>query len=258
MLRMTKEDYEKELRQRIQNGLLTYGGKPFAFTIEVVTEVIGYERHSYDLLPKMWKRKGGSRNSNKENFQKAIRMLPSSITAEYQYKCFCDKRQTETGSSTVVQNGYIITVRVSEVYSSEHYKKYATKGLPFRDKLLSNHKELIRKISGFDGSYHFIDKELVFGSEAFKSSAARFYVTPTGVGTSSVLDVDAHGNLFADYGMCNLNDISECYGFALAIIEIYRPVWEQYGVLDTQIEVIGNSIFVQAKAIRSKPILNSW
>ena len=253
MLYYTKEHYANELCTRIENGILTNGGRCFSFTLEITTYVRSFERHETVFFPKMWKQKSVDHTGNLSAFKKALRMLPSSITAEYQYKDFGDSRPTSKTSWASIAEGYIVTVNVSEAYASEWYKKHVAAGLPFRDKLLSEHKELVKKIAGYNDSCQYVKKEL-----KYEGSIARFYVTPTGVGESYSLDVESHGNYFAHYGMRNLNDMSECYGFALAIIEIYRPVWEQYGALDIKMKHGGESICVEVEAIRGKPTFKPW
>ena len=262
MLYYTKEYYENELRTRIEDGILTNGGKSFSFTLEITTYLKSFERRETDFFPKMWKLKSVDHTDNLSKFKKALRMLPSSITAEYQYIDYGDSRPTSTprdGYASIAK-GYIVTVTVSEAYASEWYKKHLAAGLPFRDKLLSEHKELVKKMAGFNTGYNFSwhNPHFSFSPNSCESSVQRFYVTTIGIGDSWALDVDAHGYYFANYGMRHLNDMSECYGFALAIIEIYRPVWEQYGTLDIKMKHQGEAIGVEAKVIREKPTLKQW
>ena len=73
-----------------------------------------------------------------------------------------------------------------------------------------------------------------------------------------MLGVDTSCSYFRNYGMRDLTDILERYGFALAIIEIYRPEWEKCGKIDIQISIEEQAVCVNVSVVKEKPTLNSW
>lgn len=237
----------ENIQKEIQTGILTNQGKSFTFTYNVTTVVRYYQRSK--LFPKLYRQKDTIRYRNIFTLKLVLGKLPSSITTEYK-KCLFNElgEGPWINGYTSVSKGYRVTFHVPEEYASEQYKKYAKTALPFRDKLLSTHKDLLNTI--------LFSK---FHDELYHSFLNRcFYVTPTGVGDYSKLGVDTISIYFSGYGMRNLKDISECYGFALAAIEILRSKWEQHGTYKTEISIEGQSIRVENSFVEKEPTLHSW
>lgn len=194
------------LWKEIYNGVLKSEGHEFTFDYPCVTERGHYEYDDGDLFPR-WKKKVDYKGSL-SSFKKDFATLPSGISFTTRETCFLDERNKEHVKIKDRRNiiwakfetGYQIVITVSEERSSQIYTdRYAKIGIPFRDKLLRDHRALMEK--------HF-------------KWPKSFEVATFGVGDFLYEDDFLRSvTKFQDIGMVCLSGIAECYGFALAIVE---------------------------------------
>lgn len=146
------------------------------------------------------------------------------------------------------KKGYIIVVTVPERISAQCYAEvYANEGLPFRDYLLKNHRSLLLEICR---DYRFDQR---YGSE--------FYISRSGMAEAVNYNGDWYVH-FKDYGMENLSSPAQCYGFALAVLEILKTdIFKDYPLKNISFSHHNStveSIGVRFTKVRETPTLNKW
>lgn len=264
----SQEKITECITRKIHTGALTTGGDAFYFEICVVSEIITYEKSSLKLIPR-WQRKKKSSYNHLHFVKNAIKKISPDISYEVSETCFSDEREKKDGGFANVENGYIVFVSVPHSYSKMVYDNFAKIGKPFQNKLLSSHTQLLKKIVQFDSNRiikrkpeaYLFDKGIVIPS-LMGGYANYFFVSPNGMedtynDCASSIPID-----FRSFGMTPLRNIYECYGFAMALVEIYRPIWEQHGELiiiyETN-ELYGEEgILVRFGVRKDKPKLQVW
>lgn len=250
---------ENELFWGIKERIPAAAGKAFTFTLDVTTKWITFWWSDRDFFPR-WK----VNNRRTENPSLKTHKLKPYVTYERQDVCFKDERtKRPTGSfiSADYKSGYRLTVHVSEYFSRSIYTALYSNAFAFRDKLLNSHRELLYEIGKY-GSFSLIE------TYRLTSTKLSFFVDFTGVWKSEPCSYgkdqyeDNIGNRFFTYDMANLSSIGECYGMALALVEVYMPEWIKHGyklnVEFYEARKAKNCIGVSYWVTPEEPVLKAW
>lgn len=247
MQKHDKEFWDKHIWVDISHGVLTTRGKGFSIELDVVTEskINTFERVE-PLFGKAWDKWHESdvqHPSTIHVIDDVLSTLPTGITYAKEKRCFLDEREgrpklyPKTWYHYVV--GYRITITVSENRSLQLYKdRYEKIGVPFRDKLLREHRALLKELW------------LEF----------RAMVTVNSCGVWSDFH-EREGKSYNQLGMKNLNSIAECYGLVLALCAITDEKMTEVAQEKSYIDIFESERGLEVRRIEckvDKPSLKSW
>lgn len=264
----SQEKITKCVQMKIKTGALTTCGDAFSFEMRVVSEIVQYEKPKTMVFPR-WKNKDKRSYDHLKYVRRAIQKQSPNIAFTVEATCFRDDRNEKGFGHASVENGYIILVNVPKSHSQMIYADFAKFGIPFKNKLLSNYTPLIKQIVQFD-SNHIINRkpatyyfdEGVLNPSLMNGYANYFFVSPSGMEDTYNDYSTGIPVLFRNFGMSVLGNIYECYGFALALVEIYCPIWAEYGELIITYELNERyneeGILVRFGVRKHKPSLKAW
>lgn len=250
----TENPWVSQLWQKINSNALTFEGQSFSFEIEIVTKSILYDYNANSLFPR-WKK--GPQTSYKERFiqfDQAVNQMPNGFTFTKQYLVLKDGRDRLLSFGRV-EEGYKITCNVDSMLSYKIYDSYAKIAIPFKEKLLRNHYELLQKLH-YSDFLNKIDPPEVCSPSSGRIITRGFQVLPNGI--SGMGESIRH---FSDFGMANLKNTGECYGMALALIEAKRSTWEKQGELRLSFGAFSDSISASYwldATNHTRPKLTEW
>ena len=217
----------------IQKGALSNFGKAFSFELRLVTQECSFKSEPRVFgKGNKWVRIGTDSYNNLVQFQKAFQQYKKHLSLSLEYGCLVDER-TSSGPIAKSQHGYVAVINVPEEYSQEIYKTYAQAAMPFRDRLLAQHKQLLIQMTN-----SLIDAEP--GTPNGEWILGCVFVSPDSIYNQHHDRDDVfrrHIKTFADFGMSPLVSVQQCYGVALALMEIYQTGWAQFGVPKLEISV---------------------
>lgn len=209
-----EKDYFKELWELVLNGVLKTRGNEFSFKVPIATEYFYYDA-SVTLFLKKDPYIKRQITTNLKRFMQAFTRMPSDITYTKQEACFREVGEKELEQLKILAKkgrrreekkvvGYDVVVTVGKSRSSQIFNDRYAKGVLFNEKLLREHKELLRKITedlGIKPSPYY----------------PYFSIYDNYISTRS-----EHYVYFSSYGMAGLSTIEKRYGFALAMVELYK------------------------------------
>lgn len=172
----------------------------------------------------------------------AAKKLPKGISTTSQYGIIEDKRDERKRYSNV-NEGHIVTINVSKEYSWNYfYSNYVKEGQKFCDYLISKHSALLKQIRSH-----------------LRADFFRVYLTNSGL-TDDLTDADCRSvNIkFADYGMRDLENIQQVYGFALALRDANHISCDEYFIEDAYGGLCFEISYFPNKTETPKPNLTQW
>lgn len=231
----------------IYDGALNNKGKAFTIVRDYRTEETAYERVKGGFFSKSdyWKKSKYGNYTFYPDIDSHCKSIPKECSYFRESVVISDSRNSSMSNKAIKVTGYRLTINVPEYYSSEIYEtKYANIGVPFKEKLLAQHHLLMERLTIYDDRRYLMHHI----EESMKAEMARIYATEStifvcvnGISRHSPNDsefvdygrIDL-GIMFSDYAMPDLDGIAQCYGMALAIIEILKPKWEKCGTVATR------------------------
>lgn len=229
-------DYKfEEINRIIHSGALTALGKEFSFEVNISIHHANRSNKTklFETTRQRIKRfesnENGEDNKVLQVFRHSLEINSSLITHTISLNGI--KEHTLVRDLiTHFESQYTAVVTVPESCSRKIYQEYMAIAIPFKEKLLCEHIELLKKIYPTIPSINAISDINVITpniKKAFKVDKKEVtdYCQYLGEGV-------CNGNAFTSIGMRPLNNIYECYGFALALLEVYRPFWQKYNKKD--------------------------
>ena len=219
-----------KLWYEIQKGALSHQGEGFSFECDLITEQQYvqwncHQKHSRWRFALKQKPNDGSDFEWKwdivrtrsfyddKKFDRALQVFGNSISYTKQ-KISLDEELKKLENSTSkasgynsVRCGYTYLFTVTDDYSrfilNENYGQGSTE---FRDRLLKKHRLLL--------------EEIICAHGLLNKRDVRFAIHKNGFEIPDPSDSSGCWSYFCQYNMKNLNNIHECYGMALACIQI--------------------------------------
>lgn len=209
--------YRLSILKKMHNAVLNNGGKSFSFEWSVVTKIIAFQQNDKGR----WKEH--HRKSVDGDAWTAERIIDElGLAGMYvkSYECIRDDRPNgwshqKHGIADVCW-GYKYTFSVSSVYANKLYKENYGDGKGFYNYLIHNNLELLKSLIGND----FLSPGVAC------DPIDAFFVTKSSVSYQYHPYIENYPRVatrtFAQIGKTDFKDMHECYGMALAIVNILR------------------------------------
>lgn len=210
----------------ILSGALEHQGKAFTMSFGGIE----MSRHEAFLASKV-------RDHLKQDQKRAnaiAKRLPG-VTVSTKYGALGSKRK-----------GYTVSLYVPEHISTQCYAEvYANEGLPFKDYLLENRKDKLLVICRSIGFLPKFNSFIVSSSGIFDDLADPYHIC----------------FYFKDFGMAALENVAQCYGFALAVSEILeKDIFKGQKYVLHYVQGSDTAIKLAFEIIKDNtpPTLNKW
>lgn len=189
----------------IYSKALEHAGNAFQYEC-----MFDYSVEYYPVLLKGWRRKLTSSSDDirtRKCMDKYIAALPKGVAVSSQREIVDDGRTVSSRDRGIafVKEREILTIRVpKQVAWDLYFNRYAKIGYPFRDYLLSNCIDKLRQII----------------ARLPANVLQHFYISVSGISNDNTAECRSFAMPFSFVEMGELDNVSQCYGLALALIEV--------------------------------------